>query len=72
MYDHYLGPNSPTYDCLREPQPGWRAAWSRHPGGVNALFVDGGVRFLKDTVVPATWRALGTMAGGEVVSADSY
>lgn len=44
---------------------------SDHPGGVNALMGDGGVRFLKDSIVGPTWRALGTVAGGEAVPADS-
>src|SRR5690606_6058302 len=43
---------------------------SFHPGGVQLLLADGSVRFLKDTVNLATWRALGTIAGGEVISAD--
>ena len=47
-------------------------ASSSHPGGVNTVFADGSVRFIKDTVSPVTWRALGTMAGGEVISGDSY
>jgi prepilin-type N-terminal cleavage/methylation domain-containing protein/prepilin-type processing-associated H-X9-DG protein len=47
-------------------------ARSFHPGGVNALFADGGVRFLKSTVNGQTWRALGTISTGEIVSADSY
>jgi hypothetical protein len=38
---------------------------------VNAAFVDGHVAFIKDTVSAATWRALGTRSGGEVLSADS-
>ncbi|QEH39011.1 Type II secretion system protein G precursor [Aquisphaera giovannonii] len=54
----------PTYMSL--------AATSRHPGGVNVLFGDGSVRFVKDSVSAAAWRALGTIAGGEVVSADQY
>jgi prepilin-type N-terminal cleavage/methylation domain-containing protein/prepilin-type processing-associated H-X9-DG protein len=45
---------------------------SYHPGGVNVLFGDGGVRFVKSTVNGWTWRALGTINGGEVVSADAY
>jgi prepilin-type N-terminal cleavage/methylation domain-containing protein/prepilin-type processing-associated H-X9-DG protein len=47
-------------------------ARSYHPGGVNALFGDGSVRFIKDSVNGLTWRALGTVAGGEALSADSY
>ncbi|WZP00768.1 DUF1559 domain-containing protein [Isosphaeraceae bacterium EP7] len=45
---------------------------SYHPGGVNALIADGSVRFLKSTINGATWRGLGTIAGGEILSADSY
>ena len=54
--------------------PTYAAVTSRsyHPGGVNALFGDGSVRFIKDSIHWQTWRALGTVAGGEVVSADSY
>ncbi|WP_165226994.1 DUF1559 domain-containing protein [Aquisphaera insulae] len=47
-------------------------AKSYHPGGVNTLFMDGSVRFVKSSVAINTWRALGTRAGGEVVSADSF
>ena len=45
---------------------------SRHPGGVNILFADGSVKFVKSTVAPATWWAIGSRAAGEVLSADSY
>ncbi|OJW22715.1 MAG: hypothetical protein BGO49_01695 [Planctomycetales bacterium 71-10] len=45
---------------------------SMHPGGVNLLLADGSVKFIKDSVAQAPWRALGTIAGGEVVSSDSY
>ena len=45
---------------------------SRHPGGVNLLMGDGSVRFLKDSVGLATWRALGTRAGGEITSGSDY
>ena len=52
--------------------PTFNAARSRHPGGVNILFGDGSVKFIKDTVNLQTWRALGSSRGGEIVSADSY
>jgi prepilin-type N-terminal cleavage/methylation domain-containing protein/prepilin-type processing-associated H-X9-DG protein len=45
---------------------------SNHPGGVNVGFLDGSVRFVKDSVSPTTWWAIATKAGGEVVSSDSY
>ena len=47
-------------------------ATSAHPGGVNALFADGSVRFVKDSIARPTWWALGTRANGEIVSADAY
>ena len=47
-------------------------ATSQHPGGVNTLMADGSVRFVKNTVERMTWWKLGTRAGNEVVSADSY
>jgi len=47
-------------------------ATSNHPGGCNALFADGSVRFIKASISMPTWWALGTRAGGEVISADSY
>jgi prepilin-type N-terminal cleavage/methylation domain-containing protein/prepilin-type processing-associated H-X9-DG protein len=53
----------------------WEAiltAGSFHPGGVNVLFLDGSVRFVKTTVNYNSWYALGTINGGEALSADSY
>jgi len=47
-------------------------AQSNHPGGVNVLFADGSCKFIKDSIGPQTWMALGTRAGGDIVSADSY
>jgi prepilin-type N-terminal cleavage/methylation domain-containing protein/prepilin-type processing-associated H-X9-DG protein len=47
-------------------------ASSSHPGGVNVGMLDGSVRFVKSTVAPSAWWALGTSAGGEVISSDSY
>ena len=48
------------------------ASRSHHPAGVNSLFCDGSVRFVKDSVAVATWRALSTARGREVVSSDAY
>jgi prepilin-type N-terminal cleavage/methylation domain-containing protein/prepilin-type processing-associated H-X9-DG protein len=47
-------------------------ARSYHAGGVNALLADGSVRFFKSSIDGNVWRALGTLRGGEVVSADAY
>ncbi|RUL88783.1 DUF1559 domain-containing protein [Tautonia sociabilis] len=72
LYTHFTPPNSRTYDCLRGSDYGWKTARSRHPGGVNALLGDGSVRFVRDTITPATWRALATRKGGEVIGADQF
>jgi prepilin-type N-terminal cleavage/methylation domain-containing protein/prepilin-type processing-associated H-X9-DG protein len=47
-------------------------ASSYHTGGVNVAFLDGSVKFVKDSINLQTWGAIGTMNGGEVVSADSF
>ena len=36
------------------------------------MFGDGSVKFIKDTIDRRTWWSLGTKAGGEVISADTY
>jgi prepilin-type N-terminal cleavage/methylation domain-containing protein/prepilin-type processing-associated H-X9-DG protein len=43
------------------------ASRSRHPGGVNVLLADGSVRFVEQNINRATWQALGSIAGGEVL-----
>ncbi len=47
-------------------------AFSNHPGGFNALFADGSVRFIKRTINPAVFKAMITRASGEVIQADSF
>ena len=66
LYNHVRVPNSPQMDCVQHSNPAWKAARSRHAGGVNALLGDGSVRFVRDGVDPAAWAALGTRAGGDV------
>jgi prepilin-type N-terminal cleavage/methylation domain-containing protein len=41
---------------------------SYHTGCVNALLMDGSVRSVSNSISQATWRAMGTRAGGEVIS----
>jgi prepilin-type N-terminal cleavage/methylation domain-containing protein/prepilin-type processing-associated H-X9-DG protein len=45
---------------------------SRHPAGVNVAFSDGSVHFIKNSVAPNSWWALGSRNGGEVVGSDQY
>jgi prepilin-type N-terminal cleavage/methylation domain-containing protein/prepilin-type processing-associated H-X9-DG protein len=75
-YNHYYTPNSKLFDCIANDPTmtyisvGYRAARSRHSGGVNALLGDGSVRFMRDSIDLITWRALSTRQGGEVISGD--
>ncbi|MEJ7638660.1 MAG: DUF1559 domain-containing protein [Singulisphaera sp.] len=76
VYIHTGTPNS--RNCANNHIADWgQDLWgtsnasSLHPGGVNLSMSDGSVRFIKDTVNQVCWWALGTRAGGEVVSADA-
>jgi prepilin-type N-terminal cleavage/methylation domain-containing protein/prepilin-type processing-associated H-X9-DG protein len=44
---------------------------SLHPGGLNFLFADGSVKFIKQTINLTTYHSIGTANLGEIVSADS-
>jgi prepilin-type N-terminal cleavage/methylation domain-containing protein/prepilin-type processing-associated H-X9-DG protein len=75
IYSHTNLPN--RYACdYQDQRPDWRAtitlrnASSLHPGGVNVLFMDGSVRFVKSSVGYQPWIAIATPDGGETVSAD--
>lgn len=81
-----LPPNSPScYDNTNggfsgDANPSWDygifSATSLHPGGVHALFLDGSVRFVSDSIDSGTsapgnygvWGAMGTRSGGEVAT----
>jgi prepilin-type processing-associated H-X9-DG protein len=44
---------------------------SAHQGGLNVLFGDGSVRFLKEKVALPVWWSIATRNGGEVVGSDA-
>ncbi len=84
LYNHLRPPNNGLPDCrgglphsTRTPTL-WSllslnvAARSKHPGGVNSLLADGHVQFVKNSIAVATWQALGSRNGGEVISSDAY
>jgi prepilin-type processing-associated H-X9-DG protein len=74
-YTHVNTPNG--ISCMAENYPPGQAIdamspSSDHSGGVNACMADGSVHFLKNSISIPTWWALGSRAGGEVISSDSY
>ncbi len=70
----WTGLSLPDVDVLSRRErmggPTYGAITSRsyHPGGVNAAFGDGSVRFINQSIPGTIWRALGTVAGGEVAA----
>ncbi|SIO64983.1 prepilin-type N-terminal cleavage/methylation domain-containing protein/prepilin-type processing-associated H-X9-DG domain-containing protein [Singulisphaera sp. GP187] len=61
------GPRTPNH-----PMAHVEDYWSRHPGGVNFVFGDGSVKFIKNAITPVVFQGLATRGGGEVISADSF
>ena len=47
-------------------------ARSQHAGGINVLFGDGSVRFVKNSINATNWMAINSINAGEVVSADAF
>lgn len=60
--------------CNNQPNLPWTyaGARSRHSGGINALYGDGSVHFVKNAINPIVWISLNSIAANEVISADSY
>ena len=79
-YNHYNTPNKLTCTlpsnlnpcCTWGNQDAATPPTSNHPGGVNMCFTDGSVRFVKDSVSPQPWWAIGTRNGGETLGSDQY
>ena len=59
--------NTPRLPCTVNAN-GKISARSNHTGGVNVAMADDSVRFVSDTIPLATWQALSTANGGEVVN----
>jgi prepilin-type N-terminal cleavage/methylation domain-containing protein/prepilin-type processing-associated H-X9-DG protein len=72
-YNHVMPPN--TWSCAYDVNGiindnGANPPSSRHPVVVNVLFADGSTRAIKQTIAVPVWWALGTRAGGELISAS--
>jgi prepilin-type processing-associated H-X9-DG protein len=72
LFNSVLQPNLNTCMNANQPPKGAWTASSHHPGGVNTLFGDGHVSWVKSTIKVPVWRALGTRNGGEIHAGDSY
>jgi prepilin-type N-terminal cleavage/methylation domain-containing protein/prepilin-type processing-associated H-X9-DG protein len=68
-YTHTVPPNYKGYDCGDDTTflTAHIAARSYHTGGVNVCMADGSVRFIADGINFATWQAMGTRSGGDIV-----
>ena len=70
LYNHTQAPNGHVPDCIHGScvtSIAMSTARSFHPGGVNLLFGDGSVTFVREGLDQAIWRSLGTRNGGELV-----
>ena len=47
-------------------------AGSDHPGGFNAMLLDGSIRFIKRSVSAMVYKGLLTIQGGEVIEGDGF
>lgn len=80
LYNHRFTPNSPTPDCMgvsiggtaqtRYTPYGWRAARSRHAGGVNLLLADGSLQFVAETIDTGPWQARSTIDGSDATESQ--
>jgi prepilin-type processing-associated H-X9-DG protein len=61
-------PRSPAFAPASPATDNALYARSNHPGGVNAAFADGSVKFVANDVNPQVYKALGSRAGGEVAN----
>ncbi|QEG34249.1 DUF1559 domain-containing protein [Bythopirellula goksoeyrii] len=64
-----LNPSAPCSELRRGSRGPWtQPARSTHPGGVHVAYCDGHVEFMNDDISIDIWRAISTMANGEILS----
>jgi prepilin-type processing-associated H-X9-DG protein len=86
FYTHTTPPNTRSCFCSEDSGRAAQAVYplpyefdpetligasSQHPGGVNVLFMDGSVRFIKNSVNYAVWLAIASTNQNEVISSDA-
>ena len=65
-----MNPANRGVTAAAAPDERENAFGSFHTGGINICLADGSVRFVRETIDLATWRGMGSINGGEVVSFD--
>ncbi len=75
-YSHIMTPNLKACIFSGQSQPLQQTAMcvgasSYHSGGVNVGFLDGSVRYVKDSVSQQTWWGIATKASGEIIDGAS-
>ena len=77
IYSHTQTPNrtSCVYHDINQDGRGtitMVGASSNHPGGVNVLFMDGSVRFVKNSIAYQPWYAMATPNYGEIIESEAF
>ena len=62
---------SPNGTVINELYGNMLTATANHSGGVNMSFLDGSVRFIKNSLNPGTYGSVATYRGSEVISSDA-
>ena len=78
-YNHFMPPNTIACDSTSDGNTGGYGSLcdafppaSNHPGGINMVFADGHVQFIKNSVNLQTWWGLGSRNGAELIGSDQY
>jgi len=77
IYPNARDPNGLIYTAGLSGAQYNNASWpnaysfkSKHTGGLNFCYGDASVHFISESISPAAYRAMATMAGGEVLTAN--
>jgi hypothetical protein len=65
---YHAGPTGPNTPGVFDAD----STWSPHRTGVPAVFGDGSVRYIANSIDINVWMAIATRAGGEPVSGNDY